>query len=251
MARFWAGFCIAVVFHLLLFAAPIHHTPLEPSFFPTATVITVRFNPLTPSPPPDGVESTFPPEPASIPKAKIEPPPPKPAPVLPQPKPRHVNTNRKPAVNPPKPQPEPKAALEKPATAPKPAPDTDVASSQQPRKIQAFATAKTTTMRGTTANQTAPAIRTAYPKNEGNPPPEYPTLARRRGWEGTVQLFVRVLENGQVGDIMVIKSSGHSLLDKTALETVKQYRFVAGEKGDQKIAMWVEVPVHFRLQNAD
>jgi len=242
MARFWAGFCIAVGFHLLLFAAPIHRTPLEPSFFPTETVITVRFNPLTPSPPPDGVESTFPPEPASTPKAKIEPQPPKP---------RQVNTNKKPAVNPPKPQPEPKAALEKPVPEPKPAPDTDVASSQQPRKTQTFATPKTTTMRGTTANQTAPAIRTAYPKNEGNPPPEYPTLARRRGWEGTVQLSVRVLENGQVGDIMVIKSSGHSLLDKTALETVKQYRFAAGEKGDQKIAMWVEVPVHFRLQNDD
>ncbi|MEA3231792.1 MAG: energy transducer TonB, partial [Thermodesulfobacteriota bacterium] len=83
------------------------------------------------------------------------------------------------------------------------------------------------------------------------PPPQYPVLARRRGWQGTVHLSVLVLANGRVGDITIEKSSGYPLLDKTALKAVTRYRFVPGRQGNQPVAMRVQMPVHFRLQDTD
>ena len=89
----------------------------------------------------------------------------------------------------------------------------------------------------------------AYPKNKGNPPPEYPFLARRRGWQGTVKLSVLVMENGRVGDIAIAQSSGYPFLDKTALKAVARYRFVPGRQDGRTVATRVLMPVHFRLKD--
>ena len=43
----------------------------------------------------------------------------------------------------------------------------------------------------------------AIPRQEGNPKPPYPQVARRRGYEGTVRLKVEVLASGNVGRIAV------------------------------------------------
>ena len=54
--------------------------------------------------------------------------------------------------------------------------------------------------------------------------------------------------NGRVGQIEVKKSSGHEMLDRSALTTVKQWRFIPAKKGDDAIPLWVNIPIKFQLQ---
>lgn len=46
---------------------------------------------------------------------------------------------------------------------------------------------------------------------------DYPPVARRRGWEGVVQVGLRVEADGQLSRLRLIASSGHALLDRAAL----------------------------------
>jgi TonB family protein len=86
------------------------------------------------------------------------------------------------------------------------------------------------------------------PKYVENPKPIYPQEARKKGYEGEVILRVEVLQNGRVGQIDVKKSSGYELLDRSALATVKKWRFVPAQKGEKTIPLWVNIPVKFQLQ---
>lgn len=75
-----------------------------------------------------------------------------------------------------------------------------------------------------------------------NQPPEYPMLARRRGWQGVVAIFVHVDSNGQVSLAAVARSSGHDVLDQAALQAVRGWRFRGGS-GE------TTVEVEFRLRD--
>lgn len=88
----------------------------------------------------------------------------------------------------------------------------------------------------------------ATPRYNQNPPPAYPRSARKRGNEGTVVLEVFVTPDGHVGDLKILQSSSHPLLDKSALKAVKGWLFDPGRRGDRAVAMWVQVPVKFQLQ---
>ena len=93
-----------------------------------------------------------------------------------------------------------------------------------------------------------PVVREAVPLYKVNPLPEYPRIARKRGYQGTVVLEVLVDQNGRVGDLRLFTSSGHSILDKKAMASVKGWLFEPGTKGDKKLDMWVRVPVRFELK---
>jgi protein TonB len=97
-------------------------------------------------------------------------------------------------------------------------------------------------------SSTPPATIQANPLYRQNPKPTYPPLARRRGWEGTVILLVTVNVLGESEKVRVLKSSGHKILDKSALKTVKKWIFTPGQLGVQPISMEVQVPVHFSIQ---
>jgi protein TonB len=90
-------------------------------------------------------------------------------------------------------------------------------------------------------------LREAVPLYRINPAPKYPRIARRRGYQGTVVLEVLVDRNGRVGDLRVYATSGHSILDKAAMDSVEDWQFKPGMKGDQKVEMWVRIPVRFQL----
>ena len=49
----------------------------------------------------------------------------------------------------------------------------------------------------------------------------YPTIARRNHWQGTLEISLRILPNGQLTNIQVIKTSGYSILDTAAIDTLK------------------------------
>ncbi|MDV6520088.1 energy transducer TonB [Pseudomonas aeruginosa] len=162
---------------------------------------------VPPQVPPMTIEFTAPAPPV------VEPPPPEPLPpVVEEPPPPVIDEN---AVKPPPPKPVPKPKPKpKPQPRPKPAP------------------------------LTPPSANAGYLHN---PAPEYPALAMRRGWEGTVLLRVHVLASGSPSEIQVQKSSGREALDQAAVKAVKRWSFVPAKRGDKAEDGWVSVPIDFKL----
>jgi len=80
-----------------------------------------------------------------------------------------------------------------------------------------------------------------------NPRPHYPNAARRRGLQGRVLLYVEVMPAGHCGHIDIKQSSGHSILDEAAVESVRQWRFVPAYHAGLAVTRWLYVPVRFEL----
>ena len=91
-------------------------------------------------------------------------------------------------------------------------------------------------------------LQTAYPRYQFNAPPAYPGLARKRGQDGTVILQVLVNEEGRVDDLEIEISSNFRLLDRAAVSTVRKWSFEPGRRNNERIPMWVRVPVTFKLK---
>jgi TonB family protein len=117
------------------------------------------------------------------------------------------------------------------------------------------ATEKTSSnMNGQNTNLTAGDISrtgalTAYPLYRENMPPVYPEIARVRGYEGVVLVAAEILPNGRVGNMKIRKSSGYTILDQSALEGVKPWKFEPAKKSGKQFTIWVEVPIKFVLHN--
>jgi len=88
----------------------------------------------------------------------------------------------------------------------------------------------------------------ASPLYTKNPKPEYPSLARRRNWQGTVILSVSVSAKGEANSVTIETSSGYTLLDNSALKTVASWQFLPGTESGLPVAMEVFIPVHFKLR---
>ena len=207
---------------------------LRPPVLPVQLVtLDVAEPPRAPAPPaPPRRERTTPirrpepPRPREAAAAKIEEPAPNPvtpAPVSPPaevaPAPAAV-TATLPAINEPAPAPGP----------PAPAPSGPALVASKP---------STTTPDGVT--------RTARPQGGYQVRPTYPAAPRRLGIQGTTVLRVHVLADGRIGDVLVERSARHPDLDQAATEAVRRWRFEPARRGDDAVAMWVLLPVEFRL----
>lgn len=96
--------------------------------------------------------------------------------------------------------------------------------------------------------QTADAdYKAAYLKN---PKPPYPAIAVRMRAEGRVVLFAQVLPDGRAGEVRVEVSSGYAVLDRSALETVRTWRFTPARKDGKIVTQAVRIPIDFNLRNA-
>jgi len=91
-----------------------------------------------------------------------------------------------------------------------------------------------------------PSVRVA-PRYRFAPLPPYPALARSRGWQGEVELWVHVAADGRVLEARVNDSSGFELLDRAAVDTVGRWRFHPARIGKTPVATEIRVPVCFRL----
>ena len=80
-----------------------------------------------------------------------------------------------------------------------------------------------------------------------NPPPMYPSGAKRAGEEGRVLLRVLVSADGRAQTVEIAKSSGFDRLDDAAIDAVRRWRFVPARRGDANVAAHVNVPVAFAL----
>ncbi|MGR9035216.1 MAG: TonB family protein [Gammaproteobacteria bacterium] len=82
-----------------------------------------------------------------------------------------------------------------------------------------------------------------------NPKPEYPRIARKRGWQGKVQLKVQVSAQGYSDAVAVHQSSGYDVLDESAVHAVKKWKFIPAKRGEATVASSVIVPIIFKLDN--
>jgi protein TonB len=89
----------------------------------------------------------------------------------------------------------------------------------------------------------------AVPRYRENAHPNYPEDARQRGYHGLVLLSAEVNPDGRVGEVRIRKSCGHALLDRSALDAVRRWKFEPGRRMGIPVAMWVDVPVRFVLKD--
>jgi protein TonB len=84
---------------------------------------------------------------------------------------------------------------------------------------------------------------------KNNPPPDYPPMAVRQNWQGTVLLRVRVLATGVVEGVEVLRSSGKKVLDDAAIHTVERWVFAPSTRGSAAIDGFATVPIEFKLDS--
>lgn len=82
-----------------------------------------------------------------------------------------------------------------------------------------------------------------------NPKPPYPPLAFKSKLEGKVIILAEVLPDGRAGRVSISQSSGHELLDQSALTTVRQWKFTPARKDGVIVTQAVRIPITFSLKN--
>lgn len=90
----------------------------------------------------------------------------------------------------------------------------------------------------------------AKPRYRENVPPSYPLSARLKGYEGVVLITAEILAEGRAGDLKIKSSSGYGVLDQSALEAVRAWKFDPAKRMGKPVSAWVDIPVRFVLKNA-
>lgn len=175
------------------------------------------------------------------------------APPAPQPKKKSASKPKPKSVTRPKPKPKPvkvpkpvAAVVPEPEPAPEPVPEDEPAETET-EQADAPHLEETPSVEPPGAQEGA-IIKSSVPRYDINPSPTYPRVAKRRGYEGTVVLSVRVTPQGRVGEIRVRQSSGYTILDRQALSTVGKWVFTPALRGTKAVEMWVDVPIEFELR---
>jgi protein TonB len=179
-----------------------------------------------------------------------------------------------PRVESPKPKPAPPPPPPKPRTRPEPKPPTPNAVQRQPAPLIAAADAPPAAdayaaepTPPVPAAVPGPPVAAAAPPTPGppvpplpitpprfdaayldNPPPPYPSQARRLGERGRVVLRVLVTAVGLPERVELRTSSGSPRLDGAALQAVQRWKFVPARQGETPVSAWVLVPILFTLE---
>jgi len=81
-----------------------------------------------------------------------------------------------------------------------------------------------------------------------NAPPDYPPVARSRGWEGTAWIRATVEVDGSVSQAALERSSGFAVLDRAALDAVGSWRYVPRTVDGVAVRGAIVQPVEFHLR---
>ena len=76
---------------------------------------------------------------------------------------------------------------------------------------------------------------------------EYPPILRDAGIGGTVEIWLFIDVTGKVENTKVNKGSGYAQLDEAALKVGAVMEFTPAQNRDQKVPVWVSIPVTFRI----
>lgn len=82
-----------------------------------------------------------------------------------------------------------------------------------------------------------------------NPAPEYPYAAIRQKQQGLVMLRAVIDKTGRPLSVEVLQSSGFSLLDESALRTVRRWKFDAAHIGFIPVQSKIVIPIRFVLED--
>ena len=97
--------------------------------------------------------------------------------------------------------------------------------------------------------QSAPTVEADYKAAYlNNPKPPYPALPFQMRIEGTVRLKALVLPDGSCGEVLLAQTSGNAELDRSALNTVAQWKFTPAKSQGKDIAQWVSIPITFNIK---
>ncbi len=77
---------------------------------------------------------------------------------------------------------------------------------------------------------------------------EYPPILRDAGIGGTVVVWFFITEDGLVQDTRVSVSSGQQQFDEAALKVADVIRFTPALNRDQRVQVWIEVPITFQVE---
>lgn len=227
--RIWlpvALLVLSLIAHaLVLQFGGVRSTPPEVlSDAETMEVVMIETVEIVPVPPPTPAPTPPPPTPEPTPE-------PTPLPV------EEILTSEKPEVEPvPIPTPTPQAT---PVPTPKPTPKPVI----KPETLQ-----KKPTTKPSAAAVPRGKMVEARPDYASNPPPRYPDIARRKGWEGEVIIRAQVNAAGRVTSASVIRKSRYAVLDQAAVAAVRKWKFKPRTVGGQSVDATVEVPVNFTLR---
>lgn len=78
--------------------------------------------------------------------------------------------------------------------------------------------------------------------------PAYPSLAHRRGQQGTVWLEIWLSESGKQIRLSIARSSGFAVLDEAAKTAAESWKFLPYRLNGMTVASRVQVPVEFVIQ---
>jgi periplasmic protein TonB len=128
------------------------------------------------------------------------------------------------------------ASPQPPATAPQPAEAETTGSTAQPTQVAAAV---------------APVARglSRPPSLDYGPKPEYPAAARMQGLQGRVLLHIDIAADGTPANVSVATSSGHAILDRVAMTTVRNWRFHPAMRDGVPVESARDLPVDFRLED--
>jgi protein TonB len=76
---------------------------------------------------------------------------------------------------------------------------------------------------------------------------QYPAIARRRGWQGTVVLQLRIEADGHVSHLRVRDSSGYAVLDRAAMDCLQLASIPQARRWLRGAALEIQLPVEYRL----
>lgn len=78
----------------------------------------------------------------------------------------------------------------------------------------------------------------------------YPILAQQRGWQGTAEVLLRLAPGNRIVNVSILRSSGYEVLDRQAMEMVKQAEpLPPAPEALRPEYLSVVVPIVFKLKN--
>ena len=81
------------------------------------------------------------------------------------------------------------------------------------------------------------------------PPLDYPNRARKRGYQGVTLVLISLDTSGSIETVVLIRSSGHTILDKAALKNVAKWQFHPVKHNGQLVKVQFEVPINFAFNS--
>jgi protein TonB len=76
----------------------------------------------------------------------------------------------------------------------------------------------------------------------------YPPLLRDAGISGTVKVWFFIDDTGKVVRTQINVSSGYEAFDAAAVKVANLMKFSPAQNRDQKVAVWVSIPIVFQIQ---